>query len=271
MISCPVCGSESFKPHWDCGSFAYVRCRGCGLRLQNPQPRREALAARYDAEYFAYEKQNEENFYGLMRRGLEDVRFFESLAPTLPSPGSMLDIGCATGRLLRDFREMGWNTLGVEICTESAEYGKETHGVEIFNGTLESADLPDRRFSFIHASHLIEHVDDPAAFVREVYRLLIPGGLFVCTTPSADGFQARWFGSRWRSAIADHVTLFDGKTLRTLLQGAGLVVEKQKTWGGIAAGTAPKWIKNPLDRGAKIFGYGDVVLMAARRPENDRD
>jgi hypothetical protein len=85
-------------------------------------------------------------------------------------------------------------------------------------------------------------------------------------TPNIGGLQARLFGSEWRSAIPDHVTLFDKITLERLLAGAGLAVEKTKTWGGLAAGAAPGWIKRPVDRLSKKFGFGDVVMMVARKP-----
>jgi hypothetical protein len=66
--------------------------------------------------------------------------------------------------------------------------------------------------------------------------------------------------------IPDHVTLFDRKTLRRLLENGGFMVEGSCTWGGLAAGTVPDWIKKPADRLAKSLGFGDVVLMTARKP-----
>jgi len=265
MVICPVCRGEEFASHWSVEGADFVRCRGCGLILQNPQPVRGALAARYDREYFEYEIENEEGFYRLMRLGLDDVGFFEEIVPTLPEPLSLLDVGCATGRLLHHFRSSGWGTAGAELCRESAEYGNRRYGVGIRAMTLHDAAFPSESFSAVHASHLIEHLDDPSAFAAEVHRVLKPGGIFICVTPSSDGLQARLFRARWRSAIADHVTLFDRRTLRRLLGDAGFTVERVRTWGGLAAGAGPAWLKGPMDRLAKRWGFGDVVLMAARR------
>ena len=125
--------------------------------------------------------------------------------------------------------------------------------------------LPDASFSLIHASHLIEHLDDPAAFAAKVSRLLAPNGMFICVTPAMDGLQARLFGQRWRSAIPDHITLFTKHTLKRLLENTGLHVEHTATWGGLAVGSAPLWLKRIADRWAKPLGFGDVVLMAARK------
>jgi hypothetical protein len=78
-----------------------------------------------------------------------------------------------------------------------------------------------------------------------------------------DGFQARLFRERWRSAIADHLMLFSKRTLRSLLVRSGFRVLEVRTWGGLAKGAAPAWIKRPFDRLAKPLGFGDVVLMLA--------
>ncbi len=265
-IPCPVCEGSRFSDKWALGSSLFVKCRRCGLILQNPQPVRESLAARYDEEYFNYEIENQESFFNLMLLGLKDINFFEEVVPGLPQPPSALDIGCATGRLLKYFKDDGWQTAGAELCIESAEYGNSEYGVNIMPCSLEDADFPSESFSAVHASHLIEHVDNPASFADEVFRVLKPGGVFVCVTPASDGLQARLFGSSWRSIIEDHVTLFSRRTLAKLLQNAGFRVEGFRTWGGLAVGSAPRWLKNPVDQLAKKWNFGDVVLMLARKP-----
>lgn len=266
IIHCPVCKGQKFRKSWQIQGASFVLCRSCGLILQNPQPVRDALAARYDNEYFAYEIENEESFFNLMLLGLKDSGFFTDIAPGLPGKKRILDVGCATGRLLSHFKQLGWETAGAELCLESVEYGNRTYNVNIQASPMEDAGFSDSSFSAVHASHLIEHVDDPSKFAEEVARVLVPGGVFICVTPSTDGFQARLFQSSWRSAIPDHVTLFNKKTLRHLLAESGLVVETVKSWGGIAAGTVPLWLKNPLDKLAKRLNFGDVVLMVARKP-----
>lgn len=265
-VPCPVCGSRRFKRPRDIGVSKFLTCRECGLVLQNPRPVRKVLAARYDEEYYSYEIENEESFFHLMLLGLEDADFFQSIVPGLPAPLSILDVGCATGRLLKHFKDSGWMTSGAELCRESAEHGNREYDVGIIPAPVEEAGFSDEQFSVVHASHLIEHVDNPGGFVAEVYRVLRPGGVFVCVTPAADGFQARLFRNSWRSLIEDHVSLFNRRNLRRLLSDSGFEVETVRTWGGIAAGMAPGWIKVPMDRLAKLWNFGDVVLMLARRP-----
>jgi SAM-dependent methyltransferase len=108
--------------------------------------------------------------------------------------------------------------------------------------------------------------------VREVYRILKPDGRFFITTPNVTGFQALLFGSRWRSAIFDHLYLFSKTTLPRLLKQNVFSIEKIATWGGLAAGTAPTPVKHLFDKAVKCFGFGDVmVIRAKKRNQNKKD
>jgi SAM-dependent methyltransferase len=232
---------------------------------QDPRPVFDDLRGRYGEEYFRYELENEENFFALMRLGMRDVAF-DALAAEIAPPRTFLDVGCATGMLVAEMKARGWDASGVDLCRESAEYGERVRGVRIFIGTLEEAHFPGDAFSTAHFSHLIEHVPDPRGFLREIRRILRPGGYALVTTPNIDGLQARLFRERWRSAIADHLTLFSRRTLSRLLAESGFTVLKSVTWGGLAAGTAPPFIKGPVDRLAKRWGFGDVALFLVRKP-----
>jgi 2-polyprenyl-3-methyl-5-hydroxy-6-metoxy-1,4-benzoquinol methylase len=232
--------------------------------FQNPRPVFEDLRRRYGADYFSYELENERNFFTLMRLGLADVRFQERAAG-LRVPRTFLDIGCATGMLIEWMKKEGWDVQGVDICRESAEYGKLHRGVEIFSGTLEEAHFADQAFGAVHFSHLIEHLPDPRGFLAEVRRILAPGGYSLITTPNIGGFQARLFGKGWRSAIADHLVLFSKRTLQRLVRESGFEVRQRVTWGGLAVGTAPGFIKRPMDRLAKRLGFGDVVMILGEK------
>ena len=268
-VACALCGAREPRRHLACRApggtaFEFVRCRRCGLVYQDPRPVFEDLRRRYGPEYFAYELANEENFFGLMRLGLADIAFDRVTGGVTP-PRTFLDVGCATGMLLQWVRGRGWEVQGVDVCRESAEYGRRTRGVPIHAGTLEEAAFADGSFAVVHFSHLIEHLGDPRAFLREVRRVLRDDGWAVITTPNIAGLQARLFGARWRSAIVDHLVLFSRTTLARLLAEEGFAVEREVTWGGLAAGSAPSWLKRPADRLAKRWGFGDVMLFLARK------
>jgi 2-polyprenyl-3-methyl-5-hydroxy-6-metoxy-1,4-benzoquinol methylase len=237
----------------------------------NPQPSPAAIAARYGKEhgkdYLAYEIANERSFLELQKLALRDAGFFDlekELIAADKKPPSILDIGCATGALLEMLSAGGWKTQGVEISTPQAEYCLR-RGLAVSGKPLEENHFPRESFDVVLASHLIEHLNNPGSFVREVFAILKPGGRFYVTTPNISGLQARIFKNRWRSAIFDHLYLFSAKTLKKLLENSGFIIEKKASWGGLAAGTAPRPVKAFFDRAAKRLGSGDVMILRARR------
>ena len=261
LVPCSVCGSCGFHPALDCRTFSFVRCARCGLLQQNPQPEGEDVAARYGdrhgEDYLRYELENERSFLRLQELALQDIGFDDIAS------GRLLDVGCATGALLATVRSKGWSVAGVELCGPSAEYARTARSLDVRSATLESAAFPDGGFDVVHASHLIEHLNDPRAFVREAKRILKKNGTLLISTPNSDGFQAKLFGSAWRSAIFDHLYLFSRKTLTELLRREGFLVVRTATWGGLAAGTAPKSVKAFADHAAKRLGIGDVMMVRA--------
>jgi len=265
-VPCDLCGGARFLPSLVCEGFSYVKCAKCGLAQMNPQPVAESVKVRYGDDYLAYELENEDNFLNLQKLGLADAGFYrlEREVMARKSEPRVLDVGCATGALLAFLRERGWQGIGAEI-SPSARHARETRGLDVRSATVEDCAFPDGHFDLALASHLIEHLNSPRAFAREMRRVLCPGGRLMLTTPNIGGFQARVFGGQWRGAIFDHLYLFSARTLKALLREEGFAIEGTYTWGGFAAGTAPRALKLVADRAAKLFGTGDVMLIKARK------
>ncbi|MDR0487494.1 MAG: class I SAM-dependent methyltransferase [Treponema sp.] len=293
-----LCGAGRFAPALDCEGFSYVRCASCGLVQINPQPVRAGVLARYGEtfgkDYLSYELENEAAFLKLQQLALEDAKFGElektlfSAAATATAtaaaraeadaeadadggPPGVLDIGCATGALLSLLRGRGWRVTGVEI-SPAAEYARNERGLDVRNLPLEENKFPDAGFDVVHASHLIEHLNDPRSFLNEIHRILKKDGRVFITTPNISGFQARITGSSWRSAIFDHLYLFSARTLTELLKSTGFTVEGVFTWGGLAHGLVPGYVpifavsrlKKIADFLAKRLGCGDVMMVRAK-------
>jgi SAM-dependent methyltransferase len=275
-IPCALCGGGSFEKFQDCQGFSHVRCNDCSLVQINPQPDPREVKLRY-TDYFGndyrnYELENEANYLNLQKLALADAGFYRLEAELMagnnagdrgPRP-KVLDIGCATGAMPAFLKERGWQAFGVEI-SPSAEYGRKHYGLDIRSLQLEDCRFPDEYFDLALASHFIEHLNDPGGFLREARRILRPGARLMLTTPNIGGFQAKLFKERWRSAIFDHLYLFSKKTIRALLRANGFQIEGIYTWGGLAQGAAPRRLKKIMDKAAKIFGFGDVMLVRAKK------
>jgi SAM-dependent methyltransferase len=77
---------------------------------------------------------------------------------------------------------------------------------------------------------LIEHVEDPVAIGRAVFRLLRPGGVFVVETPNLGGLDHGWFRGRcWgHYHFPRHWNLFSTASLRRMLESAGFEIARSE-------------------------------------------
>src|SRR3984885_12299925 len=92
------------------------------------------------------------------------------------SPGrDVLDVGCGTGIVARQFRAAGCSVLGVEPDARMAEFARGS-GVEVEVATLEAWDPAGRKFDAVIAG-TAWHWVDPVAGAAKAARVLRPGGL----------------------------------------------------------------------------------------------
>jgi 2-polyprenyl-3-methyl-5-hydroxy-6-metoxy-1,4-benzoquinol methylase len=272
VLPCNFCGCSVFKPALDCEGFSFVRCVNCSLVQRNPQPVKEEIIARYSRifghDYLTYEIENEAAFLKLQQLALDDAEFakLEKDIFSHTETPSILDIGCATGALLDSLRGRGWRVTGVEI-SPCADYARNNRNLDVRSLPLEENNFPCACFDIVLASHLIEHLNDPKAFLSEIFRVLKDDGHVFITTPNISGFQSLLYGSRWRSAIFDHLYLFSKRTLSKMLKNTGFKTESCRTWGGLAAGAAPLYIKKLADILAKRFNFGDVMIIRAGKTQ----
>ena len=142
------------------------------------------------------------------------------------SDGTLLDIGCAAGTFLVGMKRHGdWTLHGVELSPGVAEIARERHGLDVFTGTLEEAAYPDDTFDAITLWDVLEHLHDPAASLREIRRILKPGGVLIIRVPNLASWDARLFGDAWAGLDAPrHLYVFSPQTLSHMLEGAELDV-----------------------------------------------
>lgn len=110
----------------------------------------------------------------------------------------LLDVGCGDGYFIKRSR-----------CEERYGLDKRT-GDEV----TDALDFPDQYFDYVTMLAVIEHLENPSALVREIHRVLKPGGRFVFTTPKK---KAEWLIRLYaRDVEEEHESYFDPGTVRDL-------------------------------------------------------
>ncbi len=156
----------------------------------------------------------------LQVRDYDDTRKF--LAARYPGRGELLEVGSGLGYLLAFFRNDGWRVLGVEPNAGLNRHAEKVLGLRVRSAILPHADIPSDSMDVVLMMHVIEHVPDPHSTMREIFRVLRPGGTFVMETPCYDTLTFRILGRRERSlSCGGHIYFFTTHTLEQLATKAG--------------------------------------------------
>ncbi len=144
-------------------------------------------------------------------------------AGTVHQPVSVLDVGCGTGKLLRRAATY-WpeaHLIGVDPANGMIEMAKRlTPNATFFTGMAEALPLEDASVDLALSTSSFHHWQDQAAGIREITRVLRPGGYFILVDASfPDGLVRVFRLKRFHSPAQ----------LRTLFIQAGLRVQTQQT------------------------------------------
>jgi ubiquinone/menaquinone biosynthesis C-methylase UbiE len=101
-------------------------------------------------------------------------------------PGKrVLDVACGEGYGAAGMAKAGASrVVGVDISPEAVDRARSKYGIDAVHGDALALPLPDRSFDVVVSFETIEHVADPAAFLGECARVLVPEGILVVSTPN---------------------------------------------------------------------------------------
>lgn len=154
------------------------------------------------------------------RRHAAKLQKVRRLAPR----GTVLDVGCGEGLFLSMALAAGYVAEGCDFGLRSSY----PPGVKVLEGRLDSdGGLPyaDNTFDVVTFWAVIEHVRDPAAALREIHRVLKPGGVLFCDTPLVGDLCERLASHRPAWVYPpEHINVFSGKGLGAAVRGAGFSV-----------------------------------------------
>jgi SAM-dependent methyltransferase len=136
-------------------------------------------------------------------------------------PERLVEIGCGDGALLAELerRDAASALTGFDVSEEAvrAARGRGLTRVDTFDGRRLPVD--DDAFDVALLSHVLEHVDDPPALLREAARV---APTVVVEVPLEASLSGRRAAKRERSEAIGHVQTLDRTAARALVEGAGL-------------------------------------------------
>lgn len=220
---CPLCGSEEPRPtRFRFPPYAVVRCGACRLRYLRPRLDEPTMLAGYrEHSYFEGEGLGYRS-YAAQERTLRATfaRLLHDLQAAGATGGRLLEIGCAYGFFLDEAGGHFDHRTGTDYSGEALARAAGRAESLVLGGIPELP--PDARYDLAACIHVIEHVYDPVPFTRQIVERLRPGGHVLLAAPDAGSLWLPLLGRRWPFfKVPEHVSYFDDRSLRTLLETAG--------------------------------------------------
>lgn len=205
--------------------YNLIKCKNCGLIFVNPQPKN--ISDLYPEEQYGFYSNTSKKTNSKLNLLKPTWRLFIRLIfgknPWMIHPtgnSSVLDIGCATGLYLKNMKDLGWNTLGIEPSKKAARMAKN-NSIKVINTSFENAKI-SKKFDLITIQYVIEHFTDPKKALIKAHALLKENGTLILSTPNTDSIEYKIFKDNWGAfEVPRHLFLFNKKNIQMLLKKTG--------------------------------------------------
>lgn len=281
-VECKLCGTDRAEQLSIQRSWPVSRCSNCGLIYLSDRPVESALEDLYSREYYDNKDVGYggyvENFqtYGkifkrLFNRRAKDIERYRGR-------GKLLEVGCAHGFLLDHLRKRNWTVTGVEVSPLAAGYAVNELGLDVRNCPVEKAGFSADTFDVVLLLDVLEHLHRPFDTLKEIGRILAPGGILVVQCP--------WELTHWEEraeaflkgmkqcsitpdAVPAHLYFFGPGTLEAfLVKGGFKTVRKQSgNYGSIRRHIKPPVINtgSPIEKAGRFIYFRMGMQLALYR------
>lgn len=131
--------------------------------------------------------------------------------------GRLLDIGLGTGFNAKLFKDRGYDVEGVEPAPEGVAFAKTiVPNLQVIQASFPSSLIPSDTYDVVALLDVVEHLEDDAAALKDVSRILTRGGVAIITVPA---FRFLWTTHDER---AHHFRRYRKSQLNAILKGADL-------------------------------------------------
>jgi SAM-dependent methyltransferase len=183
----------------------------------------------------------------------------------LPSGGSVLDLGCASGGLLALLRPGASHLAGLELAASAAKAAAEVADL-VAQGALEDPDLPFEAgfYDLVVLADVLEHLPDPLACLRRAAGWCKPGGSVLVSVPNVAHWRARLTLARGRWPAEESGT-FDSSHLRWFTRDAVAEVLEQAGLEDVELGAIVPALRNHVPLPGRVEPRAEALWQALGR------
>jgi 2-polyprenyl-3-methyl-5-hydroxy-6-metoxy-1,4-benzoquinol methylase len=254
--ACPICSGTRLRRVFEVQTWSTYQielCRNCGFVFAAPRPSAEELNRFYTSTYFTKDHDLNLGYANYRSVAEENARrmwheFKQLLAEQKVVNRKLLDVGCATGGFLAEAKKDQWDGVGVEFSEFAIEVAKKEFGLNVLQGDVFHPELVPGSFGVVTMYHVLEHVIDPLATLKQSLKLLAPGGLLYVELPNWASVGRRARGVKWAQLKPpEHINFFTPKSLALAAKNAGFqVLSSSSAYPSLMNEAAVKRASQPL-------------------------
>jgi len=225
--TCPLCKKgrlnkslNTFDYFLSQEPFELLTCDQCSYTRTNPIPPLDELGKYYQSEEYlshtAGKKGAINRVYEILRN-INLKRKYKHIVKYAEG-GKLLDIGSGTGEFINFMSKTSWKVEGIEPNLQARNFAREQYNLTV-NDESYIKQLPNNHFDVITMWHVLEHVPNLDERMKELKRMLAPGGTIFIAVPNIHSPDAKKYGKFWAGLdVPRHLHHFSPKSFKTLAQ-----------------------------------------------------
>jgi SAM-dependent methyltransferase len=259
-VPCGACGSDARHELFRKQGFRFQRCATCTHVYVSPR----ISAELHDLVNRTYDDDGCHDQYLEVQR-IYAEHICDLLRRRTPGP-RLLDVGFGRGYVLQMAQVYGFDAHGIDSSETKVEPMRPLFGRRVARAVAGSDPLPWGSFDAVVLSHVLEHLPDPGATLRDVAAVMNPGGWIYVAVPDVDSMHYRIFGKQWDvvSPLV-HLHYFTQRSLTAVLEAAGFEDVRRIRLPLMRAAVAPHWMRLMRQLGGS---ESSELTMLAKRPDD---
>ncbi|MBX2934551.1 MAG: class I SAM-dependent methyltransferase [Ferruginibacter sp.] len=239
---CPVCNSKEIKEQLTAKDytvsqqpFVIWHCNNCTARFTQDVPAQEAIGAYYASDNYISHSDTKKGLINSLYHFVRNITLAskKNLVKKYASvnKGALLDIGCGTGAFLHTMKNAGWVVTGLEPDEQARSKAASMYDLNPMP-SQKLFELEPASYHAITMWHVLEHVHELHAYMKQLGNLLSPSGKLFIAVPNYTSKDAEIYGEHWAAYdVPRHLYHFSPQSINNLLSQHNLkLVSLQPMW-----------------------------------------